>query len=153
MLKILLLILAFSIYLSLVGCVVWLWKEFFYDYDFVILIFAVIMTIVVLIPFAVTADIYKKESATQIESLVEVTVIDKRYSSPTTMMVKSGSVFVPITTSASYNVKVTDGEYDKNIDNEDLYNQLDIGDKFTMQRVLYEGKDGKVFSHKFNLVE
>ena len=155
MLGIILAILILALYVIFVGYTIYSWKETFFSgwgFDFSMLIISIVLTLLCLLPVGIMHDEYKKSEAVTEINVVEVEIIDKNHSPASTVLIYTGSMFVPIIKTEKYNVTLSDGELEKTIDNEDLYNKLEIGDSFEVNKIIYKDSSGEIFEQDFEFI-
>ncbi len=153
MINVLIVILLLVVYILLVGFSIWIWKDVFLDFDWMLLGLAILLTILVLLPVGyIYDDVQKSKAVTEITT-VEVEVTNKQYSPPRTNMIMSGKVLVPVHVSAKYEITVTDDDYTKVINNKQIYDEFEIGDIFKMNKIIYKNKSGEAFDRDFKFIE
>ena len=153
MLDILLVILFLGLWLVVVGVGISFWVEFFNGLGIGALALAILLTIIALLPVAYIRDEYKKDTAAQSIEIVQVEVIKKKHTPARTTVIMSGKVPVSTYVAARYETTITDNDYTKTIDDKSWYDNLEIGDRFEVEKITYKDKSGEVFSKDFKLIE
>ena len=92
---------------------------------------------------------FEKVNAITESKIVEVVVVNKEYTPSRTMVITSGKVTVPVRKSPKYEITISDGEHTDTLDNKELYDQVEIGDKFNMQKLIYKNRKGEIIDVDF----
>ena len=80
---------------------------------------------------------------------VEATVIDKRHTSASITIIGKNIISHP----PEYSIIITDGDIEKEVNNKELYNNLEIGDKIIVNKVILTKKNGEVYRKELKLIE
>lgn len=142
-------ILAVVIYLALIGLTIWGWKEFMCDRNLLIFGLAIMLTIMTLIPVGFIYDEVQKSRAETKVEVTQVEVVERKYSPPRTNIISNGKTITTVYIAAKHQITITDGDYRKTIDNKEMYDKFEVGDRFEMSKIIYKNKNGKVFSKDF----
>lgn len=96
-------------------------------------------------------DIYQKEKATLNRECATLIVVDKNHQPRKSNMMFADDILIPIQSSEQWNVVFTDGEHTKTINDETLFNMLEIGNKVEGYKDTYIKKNGKLYTIELSI--
>lgn len=136
-----------------------IWSGVIESKDSILVIMTLSITFISIIFIALGATHYvyryNEHVASQITPTineVDVEVTHKEFKPAVIMPVPAGKIIVPITIKPKYIVKISSGNLDETIDDEKLFNQLDVGDKFKMEHIIYIKEDGSIIRQGLSFV-
>lgn len=146
-------VIAFSIYIVFIGFTLWLLIVSIKDRDPVLFILTMILAMILVLPVAYGYDYYKEQQAIQEVETTQAEVQRKEHVPSRTTYVLSGKVMVPIRIAEQYNIHLKAGEHQDIIDNQQIYESLEVGDKLEVRVVTYIDESGETLTQKIQLME
>ena len=153
MLEMVLGLLVLTLAITIFGTTIFLIISLFTDFDFMTLFLTIFMIIICLIPVGMVYDSYQKDNAQQQVIENDVVVISKVYHPPSTRLVLTGKTTTIVPVSAKHLLTIASIEHTQTIDDKNIYEAFEIGDKFKMNLVQYVNENGKVFAKEFKFIQ
>ena len=116
------------------------------------IVLGLFFTLIVVLPLSYLGyDTYEKSNCVIKSEIVNPCVINKEHINSYTIIISTGKSCVPITYSEKYNITFKYKDVITTINNEQLYNQINIGEVEPMELKIYTQHNGKIYNEELEI--